>query len=313
MTVRVLQNGILRAEVMPGLGGSILSVNHLKSGLSVLGRVPWDPLPLPEPSGASPDEASWLARFGGGWPVMFPNAGDACRDGTTTHGFHGEGSVTPWAARTEGEVLVLTRRFFAVPVTMTRRLRLIGDRLEVTEQIVADAACSVIWGQHVTFGSDLLAGPVTLTTSALRLAACASYDPPANPLIPGSQGDWPHLPGPRGLEDLSNPPEGAAALACLCDLGPAPWAEVRRVDGSLAVRLSWTADPWPLAWLWIETGGTMDAPWFGRGRMIGIEPCSTWPATGLAAARAAGGQVIALTAGEVRTAHIALTVYRPNS
>jgi hypothetical protein len=61
----------------------------------------------------------------------------------------------------------------------------------------------------------------------------------------------------------------------------------------------------------METGGTTDPPWNGQARMIAIEPCTTWPATGLAAARAAGGRVLTLAAGEVRRAQITLTVLEP--
>ncbi|MBC7740327.1 MAG: hypothetical protein H7245_24680 [Candidatus Saccharibacteria bacterium] len=46
MTV-VLDNGVLRAQVTPGIGGSVLSLRHVTSGLSVLGQVPWDAMPLP--------------------------------------------------------------------------------------------------------------------------------------------------------------------------------------------------------------------------------------------------------------------------
>jgi hypothetical protein len=196
---------------------------------------------------------------------------------------------------------------------MTRRLALREDRLLVTERVAADAACAVVWGQHVTFGADLLAGPVRIAAGAARVGACATYDPPANPLVPGAAGDWPRLAGRRGEVSLAQPPEGAAALACLADFGPEPWAEVHRLDGAVSVRLDWSADPWPLAWLWIETGGTTNAPWFGRGRIIGIEPCSTWPATGLAAARAAGGRLVPFAAGQVREARISLRVFRPDT
>jgi hypothetical protein len=306
----VLDNGSLRATVTPGLGGCITALCHLPTGAELLARTPWTP--IADPIAAAPDEAAWLARFPGGWPLLFPNAGDACRDGPARHGFHGEGSLAPWTACREDDTLVLSRHFRAVPVRMTRRLRLSGTRLEVAETVTAEAPCRVVWGQHVTFGADLLGGPVSLRSSAARLMACAAYDPPANPLRPGASGDWPCLPGRRGPVDLSQPPEGAALLACLADLGPAPWAEIRRSDRRLAARLDWTADPWPFAWLWIETGGTADPPWFGRGRMIGIEPCTTWPATGLAAARAAGGPVLALATGETRRSRITLTVACPD-
>lgn len=304
-----VENGILGLRLTPQLGGTITSLRHLPSGAEVLAQTPWPT--VSDPLAFAPDEATWLTRFGGGWPVMFPNAGDACEDGRVRHGFHGEGSVAAWEAEQNGHSLVLTRRFQAVPVTMVRRITLVGNRVEVTERVTAEGPCTVVWGQHVTLGGDLLTGAVTLATSATGLAACASYAPPASPLIPGARGDWPQLPGHDGPVDISCPAERAALLACLLDLGPAPWASLSRVDG-LTVRLDWSADPWPLAWVWVETGGTTDAPWHGQARMIAIEPCTTWPATGLAAARAAGGPVLTLGAGETRHASITLTVLSPD-
>lgn len=308
---QTLVNDQLEVTVLTGLGGTIDMVRHVPTGASVLGTTPWDRIDLPEPSGIAPDEQAWLSRFGGGWPVMFPNAGDACEVDGLRHGFHGEASVTPWQARRDGGALVLTRRLLTAPVRMERRLTLDGARLVVEETIAADAPALAVWGQHVTFGSDLLDGPVEITTSARRVAACASYDPAANPLKPGAAGDWPLLPGrggPDATVDLSRPAPGWAASACLMDLGAAPWAMVCRPDAGLAARLDWTADPWPLAWLWVELGGTTGGPWFGRARLLGIEPCTTWPSTGMANARRAGGAILSLAAGEVRKACISLAV-----
>jgi galactose mutarotase-like enzyme len=304
----VLDNGTLRATVTPGLGGTITALRHLPTGNELLARTPWktytDPLDI------APDEATWLTRFSGGWPVMFPNAGDACDDAPVRHGFHGEGSVASWETEATEAGLTLTRRFHAVPAAMTRQVTLDANRLTVSETVAAHGPCTVAWGQHVTLGSDLLTGPVTLDTCARRVHACASFTPPASPLLPGATGAWPILPGRLGPVDLTRPPEGAALLACLADLGPAPWASLTRADG-LSVRLDWSADPWPLAWLWVETGGTADPPWNGQARMIAIEPCTTWPATGLTSARAAGGPVLTLAAGETRHAQITLTVLSP--
>ena len=308
MTPLILENGTLRATITPCLGSAITSLCHLPSGVDVLARTPWETSPDPLPF--APDEATWLTRFSGGWPLMFPNAGDACDDGPVRHGFHGEGSFSRWEAQHKDQDLILTRHFQTVPVTMTRHMTLAGNRLEVAETITADAPCTVAWGQHVTLGSDLLTGVVTLATSANHLIACKSFNPDANPLLPGATGAWPILPGRAGPVDLTHPPEAAALLACLMDLGPTPWASLTRPDG-LCVRLDWTADPWPLAWLWVETGGTSCAPWNGQARMIGIEPCTTWPATGLAAARAAGGPLMTLAAGETRSAGITLTIRPP--
>jgi hypothetical protein len=99
-------------------------------------------------------------------------------------------------------------------------------------------------------------------------------------------------------------------MACLTDLG-APWAAIRRRDGTVAVLLSWDGAMFPCAWLWCELGGTAQPPWYGRGRLIGIEPNTTWPSNGLARARAVAAPLLELQPGEDYTAWVRLHVFRP--
>jgi len=301
----ILENSCLRADVRAEAGATIASLRHLASGVEMLAQLPWDPVAAP--THAAPDELSWLARWTGGWPPLFPNGGDAGLHAGVHHGFHGEASVATWTATRDGKALVLARRFLTVPARMTRRLTLDGPCLTLDAEVEADAPCEVIWGEHVTLGGALLDGPVTLATSATRAVASADYAPPESPLVPGAESPWPCLPGRTGTVDLSHPQSGWSLLAGLFELGPAPFVEVTR-EGGPTVRIEWTADPWPLAWLWIETGGDRNVPWFGRGRALGVEPSTTWPPTGLARATRAGGRLLQLRPGEPGRARLSLLV-----
>ena len=114
-----IDNGILRLTLNPNVGGAITSIIHLPSGLSVLGEVPWDAQTGPLATFAARDEPEWLTRYTGGWPMLFPNSGDACSFNGVYHGFHGEASISPWQASEEGGTITLSRRFFTVPVKST--------------------------------------------------------------------------------------------------------------------------------------------------------------------------------------------------
>jgi hypothetical protein len=301
----VLDNGLLRATVAPGLGGTILSLAHLPSGLSALGTVPWRA--DPEPPAAPPmTEAAWLRHYTGGWPILFPNGGEACVAGGATHGFHGEGSVSPWRAEAEPAAVTLTRRFASVPATLTRRIALAADTLSVTTEARAGAPCAAIWGEHATFGGDLLAGAFRFETAGAALRADPGYDPPANPLLPGGEGRWPHLPGKDGgTLDLSRPAEGWAALVYLSDF-TRPEITLARDDGRLAATLSWQGEVFACLWYWIELAGTPDPPWGGRTRLIGLEPCSTAATDGLARAAARGDRLVRLEPGRAIGAEVRL-------
>ena len=115
-----------------------MQVTHLGSGLDVLGNVPWDPIDAPITSLAARDETEWLTRYTGGWPLLFPNGGDACNVGGIFHGFHGEASIAPWKFSASADTIRLKRRFFSVPVEMERELTVERDLLIVRERLRMD-------------------------------------------------------------------------------------------------------------------------------------------------------------------------------
>jgi hypothetical protein len=287
-------------------------VTHVATGLSVLGTVPWDPVEAPIGRFAARDEPEWLTRYTGGWPLLFPNGGDACTVDGAFHGFHGEASISPWAASVSGNSVRLTRRFFSVPVEMAREFRVDDDLLIIRETVRMNGPCpiEVMWGHHAAFGSDLLADEAEITTGARRVTVDGTYDPPLNPLLPGAVGDWPESAGKNGPVDLTHPRSPMAVAAYLHDFDE-PWAAIRRRDDAIAIALSWEPERFPCAWLWYELGGTAEAPWCGRGRLIGIEPNSTRTSAGLADAKARGSDLLRLSPGEELSTTLRLHVFQP--
>jgi hypothetical protein len=308
----VLEGGQLRVTVDPALGGTITAIEHLGLGASVLGRTPWEAAPAPADSTLALDEESWLRHYGGGWPILFPNGGDACRYAGIAHGFHGEASVAPWQAEIDKPRLRLARRFVTAPVEMRRELTVEGERLTIRERLrmLGPHPVEVMWGHHPTFGSDLLDGPFAIETGARRVTVDDRYDPASNPLQPGAEGLWPTVPGKHGAFDLSRPAGRIAALAYLQDFESA-WAGIRRLDDSLAAVLSWDSSVFSCAWLWYELGGTEEPPWCGKARLIGVEPNATWPGNGLADAARRGGRLLALQPGAEIETWIRLCVFKP--
>jgi hypothetical protein len=313
----VLENGALRVTVRPHVGGTITSILHKPTGLSVLGTVPWEPVDAPLESGAAPDEPVWLTRYTGGWPLLFPNGGNACSVDGVFHGFHGEASISPWETEVVGSSIRLSRRFASVPVRMRREISVDDDLLTIREsaELEGNEPATVMWGHHPTFGSDLLAGDFEIQSGARSVTVDEAYDPPANPLLPGATGAWPMVPGKDRTIDLRRPragnsETGMAALAYLYDF-ESPWISIRRLDNAVAATLSWDLGVFPNLWYWIELGGTSDAPWSGRTRLIGLEPNTTRLAYGLAEARRRDAGALALRAGGVHSAFIRLHVGKP--
>jgi len=308
----VLESGWLRVVVDPLIGGTILSITHTGLGASVLGSTPWDALRVPYVSTSAVDEMAWLARYAGGWPLLFPNGGDGCTFEGVQHGFHGEASVAPWRVETGGSVVRLGRRFFTVPVTMERELAIESDVLVVRETVRMTGAkpARVMWTHHPTFGADLLAGDFAIETSAGAVTIDDGYNPATNPLQPGAAGTWPVVPGKDGPYDLSRPKAPVASVVYLSD-SDRPWVALRRLDGLVGAALSWDAAVFPCAWLWYELGGTPEAPWYGRAHLIGVEPSTSWPGTGLADIARRGGPLLTLNPGDVVRTELRLHVFQP--
>jgi hypothetical protein len=308
----VIESAALRVTVNPTVGGTIEAIEHKGLGASVLGTVPWEPETGPADSDAASDERTWLRWYGGGWPLLFPNGGDACAFEGVFHGFHGEASLAPWEAELKGAVVRLRRRLRTVPVEMRRELTVEDDLLTIRETVcmLGTRPAQVMWGHHPTFGSDLLAGPFEIQSGARNVVVDELYDPENNPLRPGAAGRWPTVAGKTGSFDLSRPAGAVAAVACLRDFD-SPWASIRRLDGSVAAALSWDAGIFACAWLWYELGGTLEPPWLGKARLIGVEPNTTWPASGLADASRRGGRLLTLTPGAEITTTVRLHVFKP--
>jgi hypothetical protein len=310
----LLETADLHVTVDPELGATVTSIIHKAQGLSVLGTVPWAAQPGPAATIAAPDENAWLSHYTGGWPLLFPNGGDACTFDGVFHGFHGEASLAAWEADQSPERLRLRRRFETVPVEMERLLAVEGDTVTIQETVTlhGDRPIDVIWGHHPTFGSDLLAAPFEIATAARRVVADDRFDPPLNPLQPGSRASWPEAVGKAGPYRLDRPHGPMAAMAYLLDF-ETPRASIRRLDGAIAVDLTWDGAAFPCAWLWIELEGTREAPWAGKTRLIGIEPNTTWPGNGLMDTCRRGGRLLTLNPNRTMSAWIRLRAFEPES
>ncbi len=196
---------------------------------------------------------------------------------------------------------------------MTRNLAVDGDELVVSEQLrmLGGQPVEVMWGHHPTFGSDLLAGSIEITAGGGLVKVDDSFDCPANPLKPGAVGQWPMVAGKTGMFDLGHPSPRLSALAYLHDMQES-WLAIRRTDDAIAAQLKWDGGRFPCAWLWYELGGTAEAPWNGRGALIGLEPSTTMLAYGIAAARRRGASLLRLAPGQMIETSLRLRVFKPN-
>ena len=311
----VLESEALRVTVNPLVGGTITAIEHKGLGASVLGTVPWEPEagPADNPD-AAPDEKTWLTRYGGGWPLLFPNGGDACDV---------RRRLSRLPRRGVARALGGGRRHGAAlrpdaPLLARCRSRCTGSWRSTATSSRSGKRCAcwardrsrVMWGHHPTFGSDLLAGPFEIQSGARNVTVDDRYDPAEQSAAAGRHRALAHGPGKDRIIRPQPTRGHVAALAYLHDFD-SPWASIRRLDDSVAAALSWDAGVFPCAWLWYELGGTQEPPWCGKARLIGMEPNTTWPANGLADASRRGGRLLTWQPGAEIATTVRLHVFKP--
>lgn len=295
MTAVTLENELLRVTVLAGKGCDIVEFADKRRDLDL---VWWSPLGLRNPAtvagGAADDAALFHDVYEGGWQTIFPSGGAPCTYRGAALGQHGEVSGLAWQHRivTDSadevavEFTVHTRR---LPYRLRRVLRLrAGQRtLHAAEEAVntAPVAVDAMWGQHLAFGAPFLrpGARIRLPDNVEVLPHPVPVNPPHRRIAAG--GRWPVVPSEGGGSvDLSVIPEpGAPTEMCYLTGFRDGWYELVAPSGA-AVRVDWDATALPYLWLWQELGASVDYPWWGAAYVVGLEPFSSYPTNGLAAA-----------------------------
>lgn len=263
-----LDNGRLRADLLPGFGGRSWALEDLERKVSWLWRNPKVELAVPAP-GASYDDC-----WAGGWEELFPNDAPGSFDGRDLPD-HGEWWSRAWTA----DVLEDTAHRASI------RLRLETKSAKAScEKIVSlDAGAKSLRVRYRIENRE--ARPLRFMLKQHLAAAVRPddrlelpggtvhrVDPSFSTLVKGSPAPWP---GSFVLPPAGNDKE----FVYVTDL-PEGWAGIRRPDGA-SLRMSFDLKAFPHCWLFMDFGG-----WRGLYTVV-VEPCTNWPKD-LAEAAAAG-------------------------
>jgi hypothetical protein len=264
--------------VDPGRGADVLTITHIASDTQILFATPWreraDELRsgVRQP-GSSDSVMSWMEHYRGGWQTLFPSAGEPRVIAGASVGFHGEVSITKWNVDERSDSsATLSVELFTVPVRIERRVSVEGSTVIITDQLdnLSSTTIEADYVSHPAFGGDLLNGTCRLDTGARRFSADPSFEH-------GTVTAWPWLDQQDGRRDLRElPPVGetSSAFGWLGDF-ESGWASVTNLDRGVRARLDWDSAQLPYAWVWQEFNSAPTFPWFGRARVLAIEPAST--------------------------------------
>jgi hypothetical protein len=260
----------LEVTVDPGRGADILSLTHRASGTDVLFRTPWRVHADRVRAGSAPAlvadaQTVWMEHYRGGWQTLFPNAGPGRVHDGAPFGFHGEASTAAWdvVERTPTSVQLRTE-LFTVPVAIHRTIAVDGPTVRVDDELANLSAKAVTtdYCSHPAFGGAFLDGECVL-----EVAAEAFTEDPSVAGTGGGVVEWPggRVPGPDAVHGMfgwfSGFREGSATIT--------------NPGLGLAVGIAWDAQILPYAWLWQEFHASPGFPWFGRARVMALEPSST--------------------------------------
>jgi hypothetical protein len=315
-----LENDRLRVTVLAGKGTDVVEFTDKRRDLDFVWRSPngiRHPVTT-SPGAGTDDVAAFLDSYPGGWQEVLPNGGAPSVYRGASFAQHGEVATLPWEYEVvdDGAVrfTVTARR---MPLRLAKTVRLRAAALEFDEELVNEAPVPLeaMWGHHITFGAQFgeTRGPnrrFRLSPGGeIRVPDGVSVIPHATAIHPsgrrrvmaGGPYAWPTVPdGSGGTVDLSIVPGRGepSDIVYLAGFGDTGWYEI----GGL--RVEWDATVLPYLWLWQELGATTDYPWWGQAYVLGLEPFSSYPTDGLAAA-VDNGTALRLAPGDRRTLHMA--------
>ncbi|GAA2741051.1 aldose 1-epimerase [Kitasatospora cinereorecta] len=276
-----LHNDRLSVEIRPDKGADITSIVERRTVVDILWRTPWGRRDLAGAPVTGDSRADWLARYGGGWQQLVPNAGAERTVDGVRRGYHGEAAVVAWTPAVVDQTLtVLTTDLITAPLRLTRTLRLDGPTLHVRDTIhnTGDEPVPVMWVQHPGFGHPFVDEHATLTTAARTVLTDAEQ--PGNILAPDTRAPFPHAPTVHGdtldLGPCPGPDSGRSVFACLTDFDSG-WYAIDSPSVGFGIRVEWDPTVLPHAWLWQECHASSGFPWHRRAYVVAVEPANVLP------------------------------------
>ena len=295
---KVLKNGSLRVEVLPGLGGKLSSISLIPEG----GEFLQGPLKPYAPRTAN---MPFAESDGSGWDECLPSVGP-CQvsygEGqTATIEDHGDLWRLPWTVdEATDEELRMHVAATSLPLEFTRTLTLNGNTIEAEYAVTNTGTARVPygWSIHPLFAVEPF-DCIVLPPSVKEVKGTQTKGRLGKP---GATHPW-----PMTTNSLDREPLNLSLVGMSEDnvgdklLLPAPaegWCALERVGLRSRLVLHFDPKTWPWLGLWLCYGGWPDGAGGKKGYAVGIEPCNL-PVDSLADSLKAGAGSY-LEGGETR-------------
>ena len=311
-----IANDAIEVVVLVNKGADIYALVDRRTGVDVLFKSPWGARAPGLWPTTSTSLERWIDSYAGGWQLLLPNGGNECVEQGVTWGFHGEAAMVPWTIVEQCiDGLVVETSLISAPLHVRRELTLEGPVLRVRE-IVSNTSpqdVEVMWSHHPAFGPPFLDGTCILSVGCTSV--WADDVAPGTVMAPNSRHKWPVVTAvdgsPVDLRRVPEPSEPRAILAYLEDFTSGFFA-ITNPTLNLGVGLRWPLEVFDRAWLWQEVHSGVGFPWFKRAYVVAVEPGTTAPGQGIAAARSKSQPLLRIEGGQSRELLIEAVLFEGN-
>jgi len=291
--IAVIQNAKLRVSILIGKGCDVVEVLYKPTDLDLTPRTGRGLRRRDEAIAAPWSEmGSFLEQYEGGWQEIVPHGGQPGDFQGARFAQHGESPRLPWTVCiTENTIkrveILCTSRLSIMPFYIEKRFSLSNDdailKMETIVKNEGAVELPLMAGHHLAFGPPF-AGPGSIidmpdgTTYSAHEATVFDTGRRSN----GASGTWPIMVSDAGeqIDMRKLPPAGIKSD--LHYLKPSEaWYRISSNDASIIAKVNWSLAAHPYLWFWQEFGAGKTYPWWGMEYLVGLEPWTSSPGTGL--------------------------------
>lgn len=290
----VLQNRFLRVTILNGRGCDVVEMLYKPLDIDITPRTRRG-LRSRDSVSATPwsEDGSFYNNYEGGWQEIAPYGGPPGVFRGALFPQHGESTQLPWQVQIvednpERIEIVASVRLSIIPFQMKKRFSLTESSasLEMVTELTNESGVElpVMWGHHLVFGAPAF-GP----GSTIQMPSGTTYFAHVNDKVfengrrsNGESGEWPLMssfestPIDMGvLPEINSPTD-------LHYLEPTEGHfSISSADNRVRASVDWDLSVQPYLWFWQQFGAWKDYPWWGTEYLVGIEPWTSAPGTGL--------------------------------
>ena len=296
----MLQNRALRVTVLVGKGCDVVEVLYKPLDLDLTPRTarglrrrdevlaaPWSEL------------GSFLDQYEGGWQEILPHGGPPGMYLGASFPQHGESTRLPWGVAViedspDRVEILCTLRLAIMPFIVHKRFILTGSgaSLSMTSTVTNEGAVELplMCGHHLAFGAPFVGpgGRIELPEGT-TFTAHPDSEFASGRRSDGASGTWPSMVDAAGsLIDMRELPPWQTPSDLHYLRPPEGWYTLTSPQHGIRAKVMWDLETQPFLWFWQQFGAGTTYPWWGTEYLVGLEPWTCAPGTGLADAAASG-------------------------